>query len=120
MLMFDDPNTKLDIVASSIVTILAGETKSAEYIFTSDKVLTGAEYFREGGNFGDVVSFQIVHPVAGVLDQFATNIYLNKEHGLYQFYRARIPSGLIARAVYVNNGPNQAKFCFNLITHKEK
>jgi hypothetical protein len=120
MTMFDDPAKKLDMVSSPVVTIPAGESRSIDYTFTQSRFLTGAEYFRSGGNFGDMINFQIVHPTLGVLDQFATNIYINKEHGSYQFYSANIPAGLIARAVYFNNGNEEAKFCFNLITHRER
>jgi hypothetical protein len=120
MMLFEDPSTKLDMVSSPCITIPAGQSLSVDYNFTEFRYVTGAEYFRKNGNFEDRLHFQMVHPLLGVVDQFATSIHLQKDYGFYQFYRANVPAGLIARAVYFNNGTEEAKFCFNLITHKDK
>lgn len=120
MELFDDPSTKLDMRAGPLLNIAAGETVSGDFVFTEARYLTGSAYFREGGNFEDTLTMQMVHPLVGVLDQFATNIYMSVGTNGYQFYKATIPAGLIARVIYKNNGVNAAKFAFNLITHKDK
>lgn len=117
--LFTDHSLKLDMFGSEIVTIPPMSQANIDIVFTAFRYLTGADYFRHGGNFEDKLSFQMVHPLVGVVDQFATQVSL-KEYHHYSFYQAKVPAGLIARAVYYNNGPNEAKFSFNLIAHKDK
>ena len=116
---FADLSLKLDMVSSPVVSVAAGAQANIDYTFTQARYLTGAEYFKSGGNFEDRITFQMVHPIYGVVDQFATDL-LMKTEGLYQFYKATVPAGLIARAVYKNNGANEAKFGYNLVCHKDK
>jgi len=117
---FDNPSTKLDMRAGSVLSIPAGQTAQSDFTFTEMRYLTGATYFREGGNFDDTLTLQMVHPLIGVIDQFATDIYMSVGTNGYQFYKATVPAGLIARVIYKNNGSQDARFAFNLILHKDR
>lgn len=112
-------SVKLDIVSSDVVEIAPNSQTEIDIDFQELRHITGAEYFKQGGNFEDTLTFQVVHPVAGVVDQFATDIKM-KDSSSYGFYKATIIAGLTARAIYKNNGNQAAKFAFNLICHKDK
>lgn len=122
MSSFDDHSVILDMRSSGSVIIPPVSTANIDIPLTEARYLTGLRYFRYGGNFEDTASFMVVMVIGGVttvLNQFATDILLGDE-GKYEFYKATVPAGLIARVVYVNSGPLSAKFGFNLICHKDK
>jgi len=69
-----------------------------------DVALTGAVLLVKGGRFGDRVSLQVVHPAAGVLEEFVTDWYVTedaqKQFEIQLNYPANVPTGLILRVVY--------------------
>lgn len=90
--------------ASAAGDAVADETKNIDYAVPYDLCITGALVLVKGGNINDKVCLQIVHPQAGVLDEFVADWYMNEDRN-DQFsidlsYPANIPAGLIIRAVY--------------------
>lgn len=90
--------------ASAAGDAVADETKNIDYTAPYDLCITGAVVVVKGGNINDKVCIQVVHPQAGVLDEFVTDWYMTEDRN-HQFaidldYPANIPAGLIIRAVY--------------------
>lgn len=117
---FKDHGTILDLKGSHEATIPSGQTAQIDYIASNNFLVTGCDYETFNHNFGDKVTFQVIHPVTQVvLGQFATNIFV-RSVAKYEFYKATIYAGMIIRVIYQNVGPNDAKINLNLHTHKEK
>jgi hypothetical protein len=109
----------LSLRGTHSATIDAGQTLNIDYQVTEDIVITGCDYKAVSCNMSDKITFQIVHPIAGVLNEFATDIFV-RDYRQYSFYRAVVPTGLIIRVVYKNNGANQVAFNANMEMHKYK
>ena len=66
--------------------------------------LTGAQFIVKNGKIGDKFSFQIVHPVAGVLNEFITDWYVAgdaQQQSMLDFScPINLSLGLIIRCVY--------------------
>jgi hypothetical protein len=87
---------------------VAGQTVNIDYVAPFDLVITGAVVIVKNAKIDDLVSLQVVHPQAGVLDTFVTDWYVSEtsdeQFALQLNYPANIPAGLILRAVYKANG----------------
>lgn len=82
--------------------------------------ITGSEYEVGTSNFGDHVKFQIVHPQSGVVEEFASNIFVFSDPRQYITYPGWIPSGLILRVEYTNIGPNDSSIVINHFLHMDE
>lgn len=109
--------------ASASDDAVADETKTIDYTVPYDLCITGAAVVVKGGSIDDKVCLQVVHPQAGVLDEFVTDWYMNEDRN-HQFtidldYPANIPAGLIIRAVYkANSQAGTRNVRINYFLHK--
>ena len=90
-------------------TVAFGTTASLDLTLTDDVLIAGGTVFlARGAAEGDKVDFQVVHPVAGVINQFITDWYVNPDSTLQVVppsnYPAKVPAGLIFRVVYHSVG----------------
>jgi len=99
-------------------TIAAGATISVDYTLTEFRYLDGMKYKVENNAFADSVSFQVVHPVAGVLDEFGTDWPVCPAETI-KLYKAKVPAGLIIRITYKNTGAGLVRFIGGLFLHEE-
>lgn len=102
-------------------TCAASTATSLDLTMTEERFVDGGTIIVKDANPGDYCTFQIVHPTAGVVEQF-----VNKWHvvpGTTQMdvkvYPAKVPAGLIIRVVYNNVGSNPAECGVNLRLHKK-
>jgi hypothetical protein len=101
---FSGKALRLDIRSSSGVAE-PGKKTSVDLALTDDVLLQGiAKFVVYGGNRADTVSLQVVHPLAGVVSQFASDFFVieNKQDQEVYIpnYTAKIPAGLILRCEY--------------------
>ena len=97
-------------------TCVAGGSVNVDLTLTDDHLMTGASLQLSGNNPGDSIQFQIVHPVAGVLNQFID--WYAKEFDKEMNYPAKIPAGLILRLVYNSTGASNVDIFINYSLHK--
>jgi hypothetical protein len=71
---------------------------------TDDVLLIGGILLVKWGQFNDKVCMQVVHPIAGVLNQYVTDYHIiedsQKQFEILNVYPAKIPAGCILRVVY--------------------
>ena len=85
-----------------------------------ETIISGVEFKTVGGCDGDKVKFQVVHPIAGVVDEFASDYYVFKDElNTIKEHRAEIPAGLIIRVVYQSTCATDARFIMNLFRYIE-
>lgn len=102
---------------------VASETKNIDLTVPFDLVLTGAVLIVNGAKIDDKACLQIVHPQAGVLDEFVSDWYMSESSdqqlALELTYPANLPAGLIIRLVYkasATDGTRKARA--NYFLHK--
>lgn len=89
----------------NVVDIAIDNTTNIDLVLVDDMLLTGGVLMVKGGHFEDKVCMQVVHPVAGVVNEFVTD-YRIAEDSIKQFelnsaYPAKIPAGLTLRVKYI-------------------
>lgn len=97
--------------------IPTGETLVMNWVVPSEKIMNGADYVALNCNIEDRITFQVVHPTYGVIDQFADRLFARQAY-VKQLYGARLIAGLTVRVIYENNGINLVKFNLNLDLHE--
>lgn len=102
---------------------LAAETKPIDLVLTDLHFLTGGELIVRGAKIGDKISLQVVHPVAGVLKQFVTHFRMctdeENQSGFNLPYTAKLPAGLIIRAIYEATGEvGERSISINYMLHR--
>jgi hypothetical protein len=116
---FQDPEGKRARFSGAFkMTVPAGEVMSQDFILADDRFITGGLYQVQGSNFGDRLDFDVVHPVAGVIDNHVSNWYVWDGATKLETYPAKLTAGLILRLTYTNVGSNEASVLVNLILHK--
>jgi len=78
--------------------------------------MTGAQYEVGNSNLNDRIVFQVVHPVYGVLDEFANIASCNGTHKI-ETYLAKMYVGTIIRLKYIRDGNNVPEIRCNLFRH---
>lgn len=96
----------------------AGVATTFDFDIVEERYLTGFMYAVENENWGDYITFSVVHPVAGVLETFVSSWGVCHGSHLIEVYKAKVPAGLKLRCVYTNVGVNVAKFMANGFLHK--
>jgi hypothetical protein len=91
---------------------------SFDFQLAENRYITGVEVFADAPAHGDSIDFQVVHPLAGVLDQFGTGWYMSSGTKTYNVYPAYLPQGLIVRVIYNATTNNQVCFSVNGFLHK--
>ena len=100
-----------------------GQTVTCDLTLTDDHLLTGGVLIVKEAKFLDKVSLQIVHPQAGVVNQFVTDWGMSEDQQV-QFslnleYPAKLAAGLTIRCKYeASNDPGQSSLVLNLRLHK--
>lgn len=118
--MFDGQNLILDLEGMIDATVPAQSTASFDIVKDYDYLVTGVDYHALDCNPGDRATFEVYRPDTGALiARFANRIFV-RDNRIYEFYKAKIPKGLIVRVTYENLGPNPVRFTVNLIKHRYK
>ena len=108
---------------SVFTTCVDSQTITADITMTDDHLLTGGNFLVKGGKFGDRVKLQVVHPVAGVVNQFVTDFGVQSDSE-FQFslnleYPAKIFAGLKLRVSYTSTSEvGTRNICLNYMLHK--
>lgn len=104
-------------------TATAGETTNIDFTMPDCRYIVGLNLVLKNHKIGDTVSFQVVHPQAGVLDEFATNWNVCDDEGdqkIVEFpLRGKIPQDIIIRLVYTSSGTDDVYVACNLMLHKK-
>ena len=101
------------------------QTLNIELAIADDLLLTGGILLCRGAKWGDKVSFQVVHPVYGVVSQFVTD-FLLKTDTEQQFnidleYPAKLSAGLSLRIKLVTTSEVGSRdLACNLYLHRCK
>ena len=85
---------------------------TVDYTLTEARLLDGASYVYEG-SIGAKITLQVVHPQAGVVDEFVTDYYL-LPHETIRLYKAKLSAGLTIRLIFTGVG----EFRGNLYLHE--
>jgi len=102
--------TKLFKDAKGIAaTVPFGTSANIDLTLTDDILMAGGNIFlAKGAAAGDKITFQAVHPQAGVVAQFVTDWFLDPDSTLQQVptsnFPAKLAAGLKLRVVYVSVG----------------
>lgn len=102
---------------------LENANSNIDYTCPFDLCITGAVLLVKDGKFGDKCCLQVVHPVAGVINEFATDWAIasdqQKQFELALTYPANIPSGLSLRLLYkATSEAGTRKVAINYLNHK--
>ncbi len=97
-------------------------TTNIDHVLAQDRFINGVQLILKDHVYGDSVKFQVVHPTAGILDEFGTDWFVaedKQEQGQIMVpYPASIPAGLTIRLVYNSVGTvNNVKVRMNLFLH---
>jgi len=123
-----DSTTRVRFTGTHDFTIAGNQTAQSDYTIPQlqyegqnvDTIISGVQFKTIGGCDGDKVTFQIVHPIAGVMDEFSTNYYVFKDQlNTIKEHRAAVPAGLYVRVVYTSTCANAARFIMNLFRYIE-
>jgi hypothetical protein len=79
-------------------------TENIDFVLTDDVLLTGGIMRVKNGKFQDKITLQVIHPVAGVVNEFITDFGINedaqKQFDISLPYGAKLPAGLSIRCVF--------------------
>lgn len=124
----DPENLRARIIGTHFATVSAGQTQNIDWVVSQlvyngvgkDGFFDGVQYYAKNSEIGDTVSFQIVHPSLGVLDEFASGFYIVPNSSeLLLLYRARLYVGTTVRIVYTSTGQTDVNFVCNLFRHMD-
>jgi hypothetical protein len=105
---------------SASATVSAGQSANIDLTLADDHLLTGGWLLISGGNPGDTCTFQVVHPVVGVVNQFITEWKMPAScfTPIMVPYPAKIYAGLTLRLVYTSHGTQDLYVAINYDLHK--
>lgn len=109
--------------ASAAGDVSENTNANIDYTCPFDLCITGAVLLVNGGKFGDKCCLQVVHPVAGVVDEFATDWAVasdqQKQFELALTYPANIPSGVKLRLLYkATSAEGTRNVAINYLNHR--
>jgi hypothetical protein len=115
----DPDNFRFRGDATAWATCAPGAT-NLDYVVTEERHVDGGVVIVKDANPGDYCIFQVVHPQAGVVEQFVNKWFVIPGTGKMDVnvYRARVPAGLTIRIVYNNVGATNVACGINLRLHK--
>jgi hypothetical protein len=115
----DPANFRFRGDATAWATCAPGTT-NLNYVVTEERYVDGGVVIVKDANPGDYCTFQVVHPQAGVVEQFVNKWFVIPGTGKMDVnvYRARVPAGLTIRIVYNNVGSTSVECGINLRLHK--
>lgn len=105
-------------------TATAGATTNIDTTIQTDpRYINGGMLILENHHTDDTLCFQVVHPVAGVLDEFVTDWCvdpsINTQAPLILKYVAKLPVGLILRIAYTSAGTTDVTVKMNYHLQKD-
>lgn len=124
----DGGSLRARVLGSHLATITAGQSQNLDWSVTQltyggvnkDSFFNGVQYYAKNAKLGDTVSFQVVHPSLGVLDEFASNFYVVPDiKDTILLYRAKLYPGTTIRIVYTSTGSTDVDFVCNLFRHMD-
>jgi hypothetical protein len=105
-------------------SVSPGEYTNIDLLLIEDHLLQGvAKLFVYNADKDDTIHLQVIHPVYGVVNQFATGLYINPQivdqDIFIPNYTAKLPAGLSIRLVYLaaNSGTTRS-IKINWLLHK--
>ena len=98
------------------VTATAGATTTFTYTMPYDRMITGMSYKITNWKQGDKIDFEVHHPTAGLLDNFASGYYC-KEEEEFCCYGARLYAGLQLKLTYYSTGTSNVDIIMNGYLH---
>lgn len=122
--VIDFEKGKLNFAGKSCIgTSLASEITNIDITLTEDHLLTGGILIVKGGMMLDKISLQVVHPTAGILNEFVTQYRViqdsNRQFELMLPYPAKLFAGLILRCKYESSSePSTRTIAINYLLHK--
>lgn len=92
---------------SSVAT--AGQASNMDYTLVSDAHIDKVDIYLQNQSWGDYMSFQIVHPTYGVVNEFGDNWFVNSSREKQEpldppQISNLIPAGMILRILYTSTG----------------
>lgn len=123
-----DSETRVRFIGTHDFTIAGNQTVTSDWTVPQQQfqgvdattIISGVEFKTVGGCDGDKVSFQVVHPQAGVMDEFGTDYFVFKDTKMtMKEHRAKIPAGLIIRVIYKSTCATSARYIMNLFRYVE-
>lgn len=122
-----DPYSNTDQFKAACIgftgTATANQLTNIDFTLADTRYLVGVSVILKNQKFGDKITFQIVHPLAGVVNEFATNWNISEDsedQGKVEFpLRGKIPAGLKIRLAYTSIGNSDVLVACNLIMHEK-
>ena len=104
-------------------TVTAGETGNLDHTLAEMQYLNGGRVILENHSTNDELTFQVVHPQAGVLDEYIStwqvDIGQNLQESIILPYIAALPAGLILRVAYSSTGGADVIVKINYMLQKD-
>lgn len=115
----DPANFRFRGDATSWTTCSPGST-NIDLSIAEERYVDGGTIVVKDANPGDYCVFQVVHPQAGVVEQFVNKWFVIPGTGEMKVavYRAKVPAGLSIRIIYHNVGNVSVGCGINLRLHK--
>jgi hypothetical protein len=98
--------------------LITDTTTTMDFEITEERYLTGFMYSAKNSNFGDYITFSVVHPTAGVVETFVPSWGISDGSHLVDVYKAKVIAGLKLRCIYNKVGSNNVEFFANGFLHK--
>ena len=98
-------------------TIPGNSETSSDYILEAERLLDGIKYKISDLGFSDSITLQIVHPLAGVINEFGSEWPASKEETI-RLFKAKLPAGLIIRVTYKNTTANPIDFIAGMFLYE--
>lgn len=103
---------------------LTSQDRVFDIPMTETRWLAGARLQLSGHQLGDTIDLQVVHPAAGVMVQFGTNVNVVEGQSIcidhMAEYWAKIDAGLIIRVKYNTTQSTDVGVYADFYFHKEK
>ena len=103
------------IVTGRRFEITLGQATNCDTVFLEEREIQGARLCVADAADGDYVDFVVVHPLAGVVLQWAETIYVKPGGGVAEYITGSakaLPPGLILRMIYHSVGTTVAPVAY--------
>jgi len=102
-------------------TVPFGTIANIDHTLTAERWIDGVELLVKDANCGDTAKLQIVHPTAGIVDEFGSTWNIDsasgKQNPVVLSYPAKLAAGLTIRTEYNSTGTADVWVGVNLRLH---